>query len=279
MKKSKEELELEQVLKEMEEDDSFKNVTVPDRVAENLFAQMAAYKAAVADIEPVEATRKKAEMAKLLEDDFEKKAEDTKDNVVPIKSKYKKRSKKAVVLVAVAAILIMATGIVSVGKEYKWLQVLKGMWKEEQVVVVESGEDVITDSEYSEGEAFELAKEILGSDVVSLLDTNNILEFDFINISEGLGVTMFYKKGETIVTYNIVQNKDALSHFEMQTGELEEEYVVTYSDVEITVSHYVEENGSDSFKATFTYQNLFYSVKASMEEEIFLEILNNLYFF
>lgn len=324
MKKNKEELELEKILKQIEQDERLQAVTVPESVTRNIFAQVHAMEQAIAEIEPLEVTMAKAEKAENLQevDDTEvenlqeqflqmteeekasfqeflalKKEQRTKeetkdsqsedslseDNIVPITTKRKrkggKKTKKVIILVAAVATLTLGTGIVGVGTDYKWLTTWDNRLSEDVMVTVESESDIMINKELEEKEAYEYAKEVLGSPVALLVKTNDDIEFDFIYVQAELGVSFYYTKNNTTIMYNIVQNKNKLSHFEYQTGTLVKEYTINNGDVEIVVQQYVEVDGSESYNASFTYNNLFYSIAGKMEKDEMEEILENIIFF
>lgn len=301
MNKNQDELELEQILREIEEDERLQDVTVPESVTRNIYAQIAAYEAAVSEIEPIEAT-----MNQTLEERFpnmtpeeriifqeamnaqKKKASNKKPlqgevgsasgKVVPIKRKRKKRNKKVYFLVAAVVVLVMATGIVGVGTDYKWLQVWDNELSDDVKIGVESEGDIVPTESMDEKEAYGYATGILGERMVTLISVGDELEYDSILINEW-GMSIHYLYQGKLIQYNIMQNKNKVSHYEIQTGELQEEYIVENNSVEITIQQYEEADGTQIMKGTYTYNNLYYSITGMIEEQEFVEIMENIIFF
>ncbi len=339
MNKNQEELELEKILKQIEQDERLRDVTVPERVTRNIFAQIHAMEQAIAEIEPIEITMAEAEnlqevndteveslqevshtkasntkvIEASLEEQFHRMTEEEKasfqeflalkkeqrtkeetqdsqpedntpeDNIVPITTKKtrkrSKKTKKVLFLVAAVATLTLGTGIVGVGTDYKWLQLGDKELSNDIMIAINSEDDIMINNELEEKEAYEYAKEVLGSPVAMLVRPDDTMKFDSIHVNQEMGVTMFYMNGEASIMYNIVQNKNKLSHFEYLTGELKEEYIVEYTGVEFVVQKYIELDGSELVNVNFTYNNLFYSIAGVMQKEEMEEILQNIMFF
>lgn len=308
MKKNQEELELEQVLAEIEADERLRDVTVPERVTKNIYAQIAALEAAVADIE-LEESVEEPTVELSLEERFPNMTEEervifrealaakkqvgTKEEqekigrpeteVVSMEHKRRrsgKKRKKVYILVAAVGILTMATGIVGVGTDYKWLELWDNPLGTDEMIAVESEADYIKVTEMNEKEAYAYAKEVLGAPVVTLINADDEMLFGSMQIyADAMGVDLLYTYEGTTVQYIIIQNQNKLTYFEIQTGTLQEEYVMINDGVEIAVQQYVESDGTSTFNATFTYNNLFYSMTGKLEEEKFLEILEKIFFF
>lgn len=313
--KGQEELELDEILRELEEDERLQNVTVPEHVTSNIYAQIAAYQTAVDGIESEEVTTAIVEELNELEEQIAivESEEDNQQTIVPgnkapeevveeskivpfeeqvtqeeiqqetqkvaKKKKISRRSKKIYVLIAAVFILTMAMGMVGVGTDYKWLQ-LDGKEIADYVAVeVDSEDDMMKITAENEIEAKAYVKEILGVTPIMISDLQNGMQFESVEVNGELGFTMQYSYNEKIIYYTMVQNRNITSHAEIQTGNLLDEYVIECTSVEITVQEYLEVDGSSSFKATFTHNNIFYGVKATMGKEEFEEILKNLYFF
>lgn len=304
MKKNQEELELEQILREIEEDERLQGVTVPESVTQKLYEKIAEYEAAVEDIEPIEVTRTymEEEVVSQAEPERINPSELSMEQIIDFqkalaaekakrldsegkgkkKVKRKKRSKKVYILVAAIAALSIGSGIVGVGTEYKWLQLGNKELTSDVTISVNSEADIVKSIEMDEKAAYEYAKEVLGMHIVQLEKAGiEKLEYDSVHaFSDPLGVTLLYLyDNQSTIQYNVVQNKNKTSHFEMQTGTLEEEYEISVEGVEITIQQYLETDRSKTYNATFTYNNLFYSLTGTIDKEEFEEILNNLNFF
>ncbi|MFI3172028.1 MAG: hypothetical protein R3Y58_06665 [Eubacteriales bacterium] len=292
-----EELELEQILKEIENDEELRNVTVPESVTKKLYAQIAAYEAAVVDIEPAEelsleerfpnmtaeerAIFQEALEAKKLEatkDEVEEAQTEETDNVIRVR-KRKKKTKKALLLVAAIFILSMAMGTVGFGERFKWLQVNEKEMGSDGAVTIDSEDDMILTQIADEKAAYDYAKEVLGMDVVPIVDYCGMLEFQGIDGYEGSKIVeILYTYGDYTVLYRMLQNGYKTSHYEVMTGELVDEYDIEKHEVCITVQKYLEENGKYIFSATFTYNNIFYTLQGMVNEEDFLVLLDELFF-
>lgn len=289
-----EELELEQILKEIENDEELRNVTVPESVTKKLYAQIAAYEAAVVDIEPAEelsleerfpnmtaeerAIFQEALEAKKLEatkDEVEEEQTEETDNVIRVR-KRKKKTKKALLLVAAIFILSMAMGTVGFGERFKWLQVNEKEEGSNTKVDVDSEDDMVITQVTEEKEAYDYAREVFGMDVVPLVDHDEILKFDSIYVyGDTKVIDLLYSYDQYVVLYKMVQNTYKLSHYEVLTGTLIEEYEIENGGVCITVQKYEEESGSNIFNVTYTYNNIYYTLKGMIEEEDLLILIDN----
>ncbi len=267
MKKNQEELELEAILREIEADERIKDATPPETIEKGVYEKIAAIKEAVSEIETLEETKEKAS-----EEASEK------DDAKLVTYRRKKRTKKFIIMVAAIIILAMGSSMVGVGMNYKWLQLGGKVLSEDVAIAVNSEDDRVLTTEMDEKEAYDYAKEVLGSTVVSLMMVEELNYKSIASYGE-FGFTLSYEKNGITIFYNIIQNRNKVSHVEVQTGELVEEYTIDNSGTIITVQRYVEEGGGTIIKGSFTYNNLYYSLTGALEKEEFEEILNNLYFF
>lgn len=286
---SQEELELDQILKEIEEDPSLRDAHVPDSVGEKLFAQIAELEVAIQDVPEEEI---KEDSMSILEERYPNMAnmsEEEKNiflagleatNVVTFKT-HRKRSKKKKVYFMVAAIVILtlAMGTVGMGERFKWLQIGEKELEGSDVVAVNSEDERVKVTEDEEIAAYELAKETLGVPVVEL-KTMEGMEFQQIQIVEDHGrAELLYECNGNVLYYGIVVNQNKVSGFNLPTDELLEEKVIQNGEVEICIRRYKDEEEREIIRANFAYYNIQYSLFGMIEMEAMEEILKKLIFF
>lgn len=299
-RKKQEEAELLQILQELDEDERLRDVEVPERVTQGLYAKIAEYKAATAEIESLEETRKACQMDISLEERFpdmspediaiyragleakakQEELEELEEIDEPIAFRRKRRRKKVYFLIAAVLILSLAMGTVGVGSSYKWLIADESDQGGYSVSVVESEDDIMSTESLDEQEAYECAKKLFGVSIVTLPIVEQGLEFDYIQVySNDVGCSMFYYYQENIISYSMINNIHQTSYQEVQMGTLIEEYTMEVEENTITIQVYEEEDGKTTRKASFVKNNIYYSLKGAVKGEIFEEILKNLNFF
>ncbi len=277
-----------------------------DKLAkEKLFQQMEAYQAAIAGIETPEETialnriaeeeaaeaKAKAERRANLTEAEQKAleaweasiakqdAQDTeeKPKVVP----FRKKKKSVYVLIAAVVILSLAIGTTGIGMKYKWLQVGTKEVSDMNITTVESDEDIISLEELEEAAAFANIEKVLGMPVIELISDNK--KFEYLEaeiVIDSTKAEILYDYEGVILVYNIILNHTGISYQEIIEDTIVDEYVITNGEVEIEVVRYIEtESGLENMMATYTINNVFYSISGRVDEVEFQEILENLYFY
>lgn len=189
------------------------------------------------------------------------------------------KKKKVLLLVAVMIALLAGMGIVGVGDDMRWLVSEEKEFESDAGVVVDSDVDGrLPVTENDEKAAYDLADEVIGVPVIRMVTEENIV-YDSVEVMEEINtIYICYIYEDAILKYGMVVNKNKLSHMEMKEGELKEEYMIENSGVEITVQLY-EDMGREVYYAMYTYNNVYYSLMAPIEQEKMEEILNNLHFY
>lgn len=276
-----------------------------DKLAkEKLFQQMEAYQAAIAGIETpeetialnhiaeqeaAEAKEKAARRANLTEEEQEAlrvweasrdKQEETDTEEKPKVVPFRKKKKRVYVLIAAVVIMSLAIGTTGIGMKYKWLQVGIKDVGEATMTTVESDEDIVSEDEYEEKDAYDAVKVALGTPVLELISDNKKFEYLEVELSYGTKAEILYDYEGVILMYSILLDFDGISFYEIIEDTVLEEYTIVNGDIEIAVVRYIEEeNGVENMMAAYTINNIYYSISGRVEEGEFKEILENLYFY
>ena len=309
------ELELEQILKEIEEDPRLRDAHVPDNVGEKLFAQIAELEAAIQDVpeedtveedistedistedistENISMKNIKEDSMSILEERYPNMANMSQEekniflaglevmNVVKFKT-HRRRSKKKKVYFMVAAIVILtlAMGTVGMGERYKWLQIGTKEMENVAGISVDSEEKYIKDIVDDEISAYQSVRNMLGVPVVKLNVVDAGIQFKQIQIWEDdVKAELLYEYNDNILCYGIVANQNKVSGVDLPTDDLVEEKVIQNGEVEICIRRYIVEGESEILRANFIYHNIQYGVFGMIKMEKMEELLNNLVFF
>lgn len=199
------------------------------------------------------------------------------------KVKKRKRHWKVYGIVAIVAVLAMMWSMVSIGGTpffgKLWTQII-GDRKMTQVDTEREDGDKNKVDVYDESKVYEDIKEKFGGDVVRLRITSKEMSLVQSDIDEVLKkVCLIYDNKKNIIEYQIVFNYKEQSHgYDVEDKKIKEEQIKVAGN-NIDIFQYELPDGNKENIAQFTYEDVFYTINATMDEDEFKELLKNLYFF
>lgn len=199
------------------------------------------------------------------------------------KVKKRKRHWKVYGIVAIVAVLAMMWSMVSIGGTpffgKLWTQTI-GDRKMTQVDTEREDGDKNKVGDYEEEGMYEDIKDKMGVDVVRLRITSKEMSLIQSDIDEVLKrVSLIYDNKKNIIEYQIVFNYKEQSHgYDVEDKKIKEEQIKVAGN-NIDIFQYELPDGNKENIAQFTYEDVFYTINATMDEDEFKELLKNLYFF
>ena len=209
--------------------------------------------------------------------------EETEKEAGKKKVKKRKRHWKVYGIVAIVAVLAMMWSMVSIGGTpffgKLWTQTI-GDRKMTQVDTEREDGDKNKVDDYDEESVYENIKEKMGVDVVRLRITSREMSLVQSDIDEVLKrVCLIYDNKENIIEYQMVFNYKEQSHgYDIEDKKIKEEQIKV-SGNNIDIFQYELLDGNKENVAQFTYEDVFYTINTTMDENTFKELLKNLYFF
>ena len=294
----------DEILAEIEADESLKDISLPEEMDEGLWKKMKKRQAEKAAYEALaekdkEALRLGREMMMLNEcgedgdkdeknavvehdavDDGESGVENDSAKVV----KYsKKRNRRVYLLVAAVAVLALAAGMTSIGGAPFVTGVMNKIVGEREVLQVDSereGEDDRLSTESEEEKAWQAVKDRLEIEPVRLGYKPVKMNFVDYEIDEAVGEACFIYDYEGVaIEYQMWANYRNKSVGYDIEDKLVKKEVLIVSDVEIEISCYqVEENQAQEYVARFNNANVNYVLNSCIKEAEFVDIIKNLIF-
>lgn len=292
----------DEILAEIEADESLKDISLPEEMDEGLWkkiqkkqAEKAAYEAlSEKDKEALRLGREimmlngddvgtgegKYEKTEARERDAESAVEDDGAKVV----KYsRKRKKRVYLLVAAVAILALAAGMTSIGGAPFVTGMMKKIIGYREMVQIDSereGEDDRIISEREESTAWQEIEEKLGIEPVKLCFIPEGMQLVDYEISKDLeDACLIYEYDGKILEYQLWANsRDKSIGYDVEDS-LESEEIIVVSGVEIYVKEYkIAKSEMKEYTAQFKYGNSYYVLNSGLEKEIFIKIVENLDF-
>ena len=313
------EKEAGEIMEEMDSDESLQDISFPEDLDEKMWSKIQEYeeqqkayeKLSDADKEAirlgreVQALRGGEDTKDHLEKDVE--SDSYIDNVVPIehvkhetdnkasddgtneeiekkagKKKVKKRKRHWKVY-GIVAVLAMMWSMVSIGGTPFFSRGLNDIIGDREMVKVnterEDG-DKNKIGNYEEESVYEDIKDKMGVDVVRLRITSKEMSLVQSDIDEVLKrVSLIYDNKKNIIEYQIVFNYKEQSHgYDVEDKKIKEEQIKVAGN-NIDIFQYELPDGNKENIAQFIYEDVFYTINATMDEDEFKELLKNLYFF
>ena len=198
------------------------------------------------------------------------------------KVKKRKRHWKAYGIVAIVAVLAMMWSMVSIGGTpffgKLWTQTI-GDRKMTQVDTEREDGDKNKVDDYDESKVYEEIKQKFGVDVVRLKRNSDGMMLVQSDIDESLKrVCLIYSNEETIIEYQMVFNYENKSYaYDVEDEKTKKEQIVVDGNT-IDIIQYELDAGKEEYVAQFVYNDVFYTINATMSEKEFKEFLKNLYF-
>lgn len=313
----KAELEKEagEIMEEMDSDESLQDISFPEDLDEKMWSKIQEYeeqqkayeKLSDADKEAIRLGREvqalrggedtKDHLKKDVENDSyidnvvsiehvkheaDNKASDDSTNGETGKKKVKKRKRhwKAYGIVAIVAVLAMMWSMVSIGGTpffgKLWTQTI-GDRKMTQVDTEREDGDKNKVDGHDEEKVYEEIKQKFGVDVVRLKRNSDGMVLVQSDIDEVLKkVCLIYENNNTFIQYQMEINKSYAYDIEDKKVKRTQ---ITVDGNKIDIIQYELDDGNEENVAQFTYEDVFYTINATMEEDDFKELLKNLYFF
>lgn len=199
------------------------------------------------------------------------------------KVKKRKRHWKVYGIVAIVAVLAMMWSMVSIGGTPFFSRGVNDIIGDREMVKVnterEDG-DKNKIGNYEEESVYEDIKDKMGVDVVRLRITSKEMSLVQSDIDEVLKrVSLIYDNKKNIIEYQIVFNYKEQSHgYDVEDKKIKEEQIKVAGN-NIDIFQYELPDGNKENIAQFIYEDVFYTINATMDEDEFKELLKNLYFF
>ena len=313
------EKEAGEIMEEMDSDESLQDISFPEDLDEKMWSKIQAYeeqqrayeKLSDADKEAIRLGREVQALrgGENTKDHLKKDVESDSyiDNVVPIehvkhetdnkasddgtneeiekkagKKKVKKRKRHWKVY-GIVAVLAMMWSMVSIGGTPFFSRGLNDIIGDREMVKVnterEDG-DKNKIGNYEEESVYEDIKDKMGVDVVRLRITSKEMSLVQSDIDEVLKrVSLIYDNKKNIIEYQIVFNYKEQSHgYDVEDKKIKEEQIKVAGN-NIDIFQYELPDGNKENIAQFIYEDVFYTINATMDEDEFKELLKNLYFF
>ena len=199
------------------------------------------------------------------------------------KVKKRKRHWKVYGIVAIVAVLAMMWSMVSIGGTpffgKLWTQTI-GDRKMTQVDTEREDGDKNKVDDYDESKVYEEIKEKFGMDVVRFRRKSDGMALVQSDIDEVLKkVCLIYENNNTFIQYQMeIQSENKSYAYDIEDKKVKRTQI-TVDGNKIDIIQYELDDGNEENIAQFTYEDVFYTINATMEEDDFKELLKNLYFF
>ena len=199
------------------------------------------------------------------------------------KVKKRKRHWKVYGIVAIVAVLAMMWSMVSIGGTpffgKLWTQTI-GDRKMTQVDTEREDGDKNKTDVHDEAKVYEEIKQKFGVDVVRLKRNSDGMALVQSDIDEVLKkVCLIYENNNTFIQYQMeIQSENKSYAYDIEDKKVKRTQI-TVDGNKIDIIQYELDDGNEENIAQFTYEDVFYTINATMEEDDFKELLKNLYFF
>lgn len=209
--------------------------------------------------------------------------EETEKNAGKKKVKKRKRHWKVYGIVAIVAVLAMMWSMVSIGGTpffgKLWTQTI-GDRKMTQVDTEREDGDKNKTDVHDEAKVYEEIKQKFGVDVVRLKRNSDGMALVQSDIDEVLKkVCLIYENNNTFIQYQMeIQSENKSYAYDIEDKKVKRTQI-TVDGNKIDIIQYELDDGNEENIAQFTYEDVFYTINATMEEDDFKELLKNLYFF
>lgn len=199
------------------------------------------------------------------------------------KVKKRKRHWKVYGIVAIVAVLAMMWSMVSIGGTpffgKLWTQTI-GDRKMTQVDTEREDGDKNKTDVHDEAKVYEEIKQKFGVDVVRLKRNSDGMALVQSDIDEVLKkVCLILLNNNTFIQYQMeIQSENKSYAYDIEDKKVKRTQI-TVDGNKIDIIQYELDDGNEENIAQFTYEDVFYTINATMEEDDFKELLKNLYFF
>lgn len=181
---------------------------------------------------------------------------------------------------AIGCVLIIGSGIISVGGKNIIVNVFDRKFGGGEKTYVDTDE-IALNTELTEEEAYARVEETFGTKVVQMAYVPRKTEFLELKLEQKLQeAVLYYSVKNKIVTYRIeFPYTESSSGVEIQ-DQLVKEYIIELPETDIEISEYrIKDTGELEYIAQFMYKNSKYFLAGVMEQKEFEKIVKNLNFF
>lgn len=181
---------------------------------------------------------------------------------------------------AIGCVLIIGSGIISVGGKNIIVNVFDRKFGGGEKTYVNT-EEIEYEGEMTEEEAYAKVEETFGTKVVQIVDKPLNTQFLEVQIDRELQEAIFYYEvNDNILAYRIEFPYSESSKGSEIQDELLQEYMIELPKVVVKISEYGIKNIEiKEFEAEFSYKNSKYFLVGLMEQDEFEKIVKNLNFF
>lgn len=277
--------EAKKTISEVEADMTLKDIALPGDMDGQLAAKIQEYEKQQANYrllseEDKEALRLGREMLAQRGDDGEEAENKEAENKEATKVvKFRKRRRMAVLLVATVGVMILGFGMTSIGgKPFLTETVKRILGGREQIVIEPKDTDIAETNNISEDNIWASIQNELGFEPVKLRELPVGTSFSDGQVDKKLQEAwMLYEYGGNLIEYRIFVNyTDKTLGYDME-DKLIEKYTIMVNENKVEVKKYrIEESGDEQYMAYFKDKNVHYIISASIEKDIFEEIIKNL---
>lgn len=285
--------EAQEILAEIEADESLKDLKLPEENEEALLQKIQELEEKKAACEAMpekdkEALRLGREMQALKENGKDAtEADENKDSEGTSKTvPFKKRRRKLYLLVAIVAILTFAIGMTSIGEVPLVTEIKNQILGTSKMVKMNSareGDESVKEEQHTEVDAYTEINNTFGVEAVRfgyLPDDITFRDYEVDNVLKK--VSLFYQCENRVLEYRIsFVPMEQASGYEVEDKLLDEQTMMV-NDVPIELRCYeIPDNKEISYVAHFEYKDVYYTLNTTTDinEETIIEILKNLYFF
>lgn len=208
--------------------------------------------------------------------------EETEKEAGKKKVKKRKRHWKVYGIVAIVAVLAMMWSMVSIGGTpffgKLWTQTI-GDRKMTQVDTEREDGSKNEVDDHDESEVYEEIKNKFGVDAVRFLKKPDDMVLIQSDIDEVLKrVCLIYENNKTLIQYQMeIQSENKSYAYDIEDEKTKKEQIVVDGNT-IDIIQYELDDGKEEYVAQFVYNDVFYTINATMSEKEFKEFLKNLYF-
>ena len=285
--------EAQEILAEIEADESLKDLKLPEENEEALLQKIQELEEKKAACEAMpekdkEALRLGREMQALKENGKDATgADENKDSEGTSKTvPFKKRRRKLYLLVAIVAILTFAIGMTSIGEVPLVTEIKNQILGTSKMVKTNSareGDESVKEEQHTEVDAYTEINNTFGVEAVRfgyLPDDITFRDYEVDNVLKK--VSLFYQCENRVLEYRIsFVPMEQASGYEVEDKLLDEQTMMV-NDVPIELRCYeIPDNKEISYVAHFEYKDVYYTLNTTTDinEETIIEILKNSYFF
>ncbi len=276
---SEEELqkEADTVREMLEQSPDLQEIEVPEELERKLAERIRKYE----EEKAIDAlSEKDKEALRLGRELQEKESSEKRDSKKNKKAVRWPKSWKVQFAAAIGCVLIIGSGIISVGGKNIIVNVFDRKFGGGEKTYVNT-EEIEYEGEMTEEEAYAKVEETFGTKVVQIVDKPLNTQFLEVQIDRELQEAIFYYEvNDNILAYRIEFPYSESSKGSEIQDELLQEYMIELPKVVVKVSEYGIKNIEiKEFEAEFSYKNSKYFLVGLMEQDEFEKIVKNLNFF